>query len=74
MNWHRSGELIVMVVLGGVLRLPGALYGAALVVLLEELLSHSTEYWKLWLGLIIVLIVLLRGVDLPRLLRRLRHG
>ncbi|MDE2579413.1 MAG: branched-chain amino acid ABC transporter permease [Hyphomicrobiales bacterium] len=64
LNWHRSGELIVIVVLGGVGRLPGAVLASALVILFEEFLGHYTEYWKLGLGLTIVAIVLLRGRDL----------
>lgn len=69
LNWHRSGELLVMVVLGG-RRLSGAVLGAALVLVTEDLISHYTEYWKFWLGLLIVAVVLLRGRELPRLFRR----
>ena len=39
MTWQRSGELIVMVVLGGLGTLHGAIVGAAAFLLLEELLS-----------------------------------
>jgi branched-chain amino acid transport system permease protein len=64
MNWHRSGEFIVMVVLGGVARLNGALLGAIGVILMEEALGHFTEYWKIALGLMLVAIVLVRGSPL----------
>jgi branched-chain amino acid transport system permease protein len=70
MNWHRSGELIVIVVLGGAGRLTGAVIGTIAVLLFEELLGHYTEYWKLGLGLMIVTIVLLRGRDLAALVGR----
>jgi branched-chain amino acid transport system permease protein len=70
MNWHRSGELIVMVVLGGSRRLSGAVVGAIVVVLVEEFLGATTEYWKFGLGLLILTVVATRVVDLPRLLGR----
>ncbi|MDK9697783.1 MAG: branched-chain amino acid ABC transporter permease [Siculibacillus sp.] len=70
MNWHRSGELIVMVVLGGSRRLSGAVLGAIAVVLVEEFLGATTEYWKLGLGLIILAVVAGRVADLGRLVGR----
>lgn len=70
MNWHRSGELIVMVVLGGSRRLSGAILGAIAVVLVEEFLGEMTEYWKLGLGLLILAVVASRVVDLSALRRR----
>jgi branched-chain amino acid transport system permease protein len=70
MNWHRSGELIVMVVLGGSRRLSGAIVGAIAVVLVEEFLGELTEYWKLGLGLLILAVVASRVVDLSKLVGR----
>lgn len=67
LNWHRSGELIMIAALGGVGRVSGAISATALVILFEEFLGHHTDYWKLGLGLVIVLVVLLRGRDLRRL-------
>lgn len=58
MTWQRSGELIVMVLLGGLGSLNGAILGAASFLLLEEVLSHFTEYWKLYFGPFLVLVVL----------------
>lgn len=74
MNWHRSGEFIVMVVLGGTGRLGGALIGAIGIVLLEEALGNLTEYWKLWLGLLLVAVVLGRSSPLAWLRRGSRDG
>ncbi|TBW36995.1 branched-chain amino acid ABC transporter permease [Siculibacillus lacustris] len=71
MNWHRSGELIVMVVLGGSGRLAGAVLGAIAVVLVEEFLGGVTEYWKLGLGLLILAVVMSRAIDLRALLARI---
>lgn len=58
MSWHRSGELIVMVVLGGIGTLSGAIGGAVAALLLEEVLGTLTEHWRLWFGVFLVLMVL----------------
>jgi branched-chain amino acid transport system permease protein len=58
MSWQRSGELIVMVLLGGLGSLDGAIIGAAAYLLTEEWLSGVTEHWKVIFGPVLVLIVL----------------
>jgi branched-chain amino acid transport system permease protein len=58
-TWAVSGELIVMVVLGGIGTVFGGVVGAAGLLLLEEGLQALTEHWQLFLGVIIVLIVLI---------------
>ena len=58
MTWQRSGELIMMVVVGGMGTLTGGILGAAVFLLLEEFLSAFSHHWKLGLGVILVLIVL----------------
>ena len=58
MNWHRSGELVVMVVLGGIGNLLGAIAGATLALLLEEWLALFTEHWRLIFGTLLILVVL----------------
>jgi branched-chain amino acid transport system permease protein len=58
MSWQRSGELIVMVILGGMGTLIGAVPGALAFLLLEEWLAYFSEHWKLGLGIILVLVVL----------------
>lgn len=58
MHWSRSGDLIVMVVLGGMGSLFGPLFGAVSFLLLEEILSGWTEYWKIVFGPILVLVVI----------------
>ncbi len=58
MSWHRSGELIVMVILGGMGSRNGALLGALAYVGLEELLSTYFAHWKLIFGPLLVLMVL----------------
>ncbi|WP_417694061.1 branched-chain amino acid ABC transporter permease [Roseibium sp.] len=58
MSWHRSGELIVMCLLGGLGSLHGALLGTIAYLALEEVLSGTTEHWRLIFGPLLVLVVL----------------
>ena len=58
MSWQRSGELIVMVLLGGLGSLNGAIIGTAAYLLTEEWLSGFTEHWKVIFGPVLVLVVL----------------
>lgn len=72
MSWHRSGELIVMLVLGGVGSLTGALTGALVTIALEEGLARYSEHWRLAFGLILVGVALFSPGGLSGLLRRLK--
>jgi len=56
--WHVSGELIVMIVIGGIGLVTGPIFGAIIFLLLEEVLKGWTEHWMLIMGPIIVLIAL----------------
>lgn len=58
MSWHRSGELLIMVILGGMNSLFGPVIGAAVLLLFEELLSTYTDHWALVLGPLLLLIVI----------------
>ena len=71
MTWQRSGELIVMVVLGGLGSLHGAILGAAAFLLLEEWLPDFTEHWKMIFGPFLVLVVLFARGGLLGALRRI---
>ena len=57
--WTVSGELIVIVVLGGLGTVLGPLVGAMAFLLLEEGLAALTIHWMAPLGLIIVAVVIL---------------
>jgi len=57
-GWARSGELIFMVIIGGVSTLFGPLVGTLVFVLLEEVLSAITIYWHLIFGAMLVALVL----------------
>jgi branched-chain amino acid transport system permease protein len=58
MSWQRSGEMIVMVVLGGMGTLTGPILGAGAIVLVEEALSQVWQHWKVIFGTLVVLIAL----------------
>jgi branched-chain amino acid transport system permease protein len=74
MYWTRSGDLMVMVVLGGMGSLFGPMIGAIVFLLLEEFLSQITEYWALIMGPLLLLIVLFGRGGIMGLLGRLHHG
>jgi branched-chain amino acid transport system permease protein len=65
MYWTRSGDLIIMVVLGGMGSQFGPLIGAVALLVLEEVLSGITEYWQIILGPLLLLVVLFArgGID-----------
>ncbi len=64
MHWTKSGELIVMVLLGGMGTLIGPIFGSAALLLMEEILSSYTEHWMIVLGPVLLLVVLFarRGI------------
>ena len=75
LSWHRSGEIMVIVILGGVGRLCGPLAGAILFVMMETLLGGLTEYWQLFLGLVLLAVVLFaRGGVMGLLAGRERYA
>ncbi|WP_019451412.1 branched-chain amino acid ABC transporter permease [Cupriavidus sp. BIS7] len=78
LGFPRSAELLVMLVLGGTGRLYGALLGAALFMVAQDVLAGiNPVYWQFWIGLLLVVIVLFAkgGVmgALSALAARVRH-
>ncbi len=57
-HWTRSGEIMVMVLLGGMGTLAGPILGAATLLFLEEYLAMYTEHWMVILGPFLILVVL----------------
>ncbi|MHA1108537.1 MAG: branched-chain amino acid ABC transporter permease, partial [Alphaproteobacteria bacterium] len=64
LEWTKSGEIMVMTIMGGMGTLIGPVFGAAAFLLLEFVLSDWTEHWKIVLGPLLILIVLFakRGI------------
>lgn len=78
MSWHLSGAVLIMIILGGIGHLRGALIGAFAFALLQELFKSEAifgtfaKHWHLGLGLSIIASVVLlpRGlVGLPEQIR-----
>lgn len=59
LHWTKSGELMVMVILGGSGTLFGPIGGALVLVSLEVVLAQITEHWQLILGPILIIAILL---------------
>jgi branched-chain amino acid transport system permease protein len=74
MYWTRSGDLMVMVILGGMGSLFGPVIGTIIFLVLEESLSQITEYWALIMGPLLLLVVLFGRGGIDGWLGRLRRG
>jgi branched-chain amino acid transport system permease protein len=73
LGFQRSAAVLIMLALGGTGRLYGAFVGAALYMVLQDLLARQDPvYWQFWIGLLLVAVVLLGrggvlgGVDAVR--------
>jgi len=58
LHWTRSGEILIMVVLGGMRSLVGPMLGAMALLIAEEVLSSMTEHWMILLGPLMIVVVL----------------
>jgi branched-chain amino acid transport system permease protein len=74
MHWTRSGDLIVMAVLGGMGTVFGPVIGAVALLVLEEVLSGVTEYWQIIIGPIFLLVVLFARGGIDGMLLGARRG
>lgn len=74
-SWQMSGEIMIFVILGGVARLYGPVAGAALFILLEHQLGSLSEFWHIYLGAILLLVVLFARGGLIGILttKKVRH-
>jgi branched-chain amino acid transport system permease protein len=69
LHWTRSGEILIMVILGGMGTLVGPVLGAATLLVAEEVLSNLTRHWMLFLGPLLILLVLFGEGGMVRWLR-----
>ena len=58
MSWQQSGELMFMVILGGMASTAGPVLGTFALLLIEEVLKGWTEHWQVILGPLLVLSVI----------------
>ena len=73
-SWQMSGEIMVFVILGGVGRLFGPVAGAVVFVMLEHLLGGVSDYWQIFLGLLLLGVVLFARGGLIGLIAGRAHG
>ena len=73
-SWHQSGNVLLMVILGGLGNLYGAVAGAFAFVLMQEFFSSLTKHWQLIMGAVIVFLVLFLPGGLASLVRRSWKG
>ncbi len=72
MSWMTSGDLIAMVVVGGMGTIVGPLFGALGMILTEEWLKSLTEHWMIIFGPLLVIIVIISRQGLVGLLQQLQ--
>ncbi|MDO8786750.1 MAG: branched-chain amino acid ABC transporter permease [Sulfuritalea sp.] len=76
LSWHQSGAVLMMVILGGMGSLYGAVIGAFAFVLLQEVLSNqawfgiAAKHWQLAMGIFIMLVALYLPQGLAGLLQQ----
>ncbi|MEJ5088281.1 branched-chain amino acid ABC transporter permease [Brucella pseudogrignonensis] len=73
LHWTKSGELMVMVILGGVGSFFGPLWGAAAFLILQTYLASWTEHWQLAMGLVLLLVVMATKGGIVGAWLRIRH-
>ncbi|HEX9182378.1 MAG TPA: branched-chain amino acid ABC transporter permease [Burkholderiales bacterium] len=74
MDWTRSGEIMFMVILGGMATTPGPALGAFALLVVEDLLAGWTQHWQVILGPLLVLCVLFFKRGLAGLLPGSKDG
>jgi branched-chain amino acid transport system permease protein len=72
LHWPVSGELMIMIILGGLAYLYGGVIGAVVLLVLDELISPYTLYSKLYIGLVLLVIVLFAPQGIAGLFDKLR--
>lgn len=72
LQWTQSGTLLVMLIIGGVGTLYGGVVGAAILLLLEEVLAGFTLHWHIGLGLLLLAVVLFAPKGVAALFGRSR--
>ena len=73
LTWTTSGEVLIVVIIGGIGTLVGPAVGAAVFVMLAHYLSGFTDYWMFFMGLFFIAVVTCSGEGLYGLVGRMRQ-
>jgi branched-chain amino acid transport system permease protein len=74
LSFERSGEIVIILVFGGIGRIYGAFIGAAVYMIAQDQLAKSDpEFWNFWIGAILVLTVLFARGGILGLIDRWRR-
>ena len=71
LNWHHSGLVLMLVILGGMGTLYGPVLGAFALGLLQDQVQEVTEHWHLVQGIFVILVVLFLPNGIAGLVTRL---
>jgi branched-chain amino acid transport system permease protein len=71
--WTMSGEILIMVIMGGAGSLAGPAAGAAIWILLRDQLAGLTQHWMFAMGLFFIAVVLVAEDGFAGTLARLRR-
>lgn len=70
-DFHRSADVMLMLIIGGAGYLYGGLIGASVFIVLKDVISGATpQYWEFWIGALLVALVLTGRERVARLARR----
>jgi branched-chain amino acid transport system permease protein len=73
-DFHRSADVMLMLIIGGAGWLYGGILGAAVFIGVRDVVSSATpEYWEFWIGLMLVVLVLTGRERLAGLAARIRR-
>ena len=74
MDAFSGARVLMMVLLGGMRSLWGAMIGAAIFIFMQDYISTMTEYWEFFVGLVVVLLVLFMPQGVAGLTGLLNRG
>ncbi len=70
-DFHRSADVMLMLIIGGAGYLYGGIIGAAAFIVLRDVISAATpEYWEFWIGLLLVILVIVGRDRVGEFIRR----
>jgi branched-chain amino acid transport system permease protein len=70
-DFHRSADVMLMLIIGGAGYLYGGIIGAAIFIVVKDVVSGATpEYWEFWIGAMLVVLVLVGRENIANYARR----